>query len=156
MDLLNACSCRYSRVCISFLIWHLLCFDTLDTVCVWLCLRRGHSPAWAYWMIKEEEEEEDADVPSVALSFHVHACQTPASNHAIAGWKAAGPEDPAHRLLSPGSRHPAPPFGATVICSRLHQNSSVLIEWLISNVVAVCCHLIYLKLPFFFLFFYKP
>lgn len=83
-------------------------------------------------------DKEDADVLSVTVLFQLHAMHAK-HQQAIVGWKPAGPEDLAHRLLSPlCSRHPALPFGATVICSRLLQNrvSPALIEWLVSNVVA--------------------
>ena len=101
--------------------------------------------------VPSSSDKEHADVPSVCrlISSPCFACQTSAGNRAILGLEPAGPEDPAHRLLSPPcSRHPALPFGATVICSRLLQNraSPALMEWLVLNVVVVRCHLIYLNL----------
>lgn len=70
-------------------------------------------------------EENVADLPRVAILFQVHARKR-AVNHAIVGQRTAGPDDPSHSLLSPGSRHPTPLFGATVIRSRFHQSCSVL------------------------------
>lgn len=146
MDMLYTSACRYSSVCIALLIPHLLCVLTLHgTVCVCLrvCCVCEEDPLWP--------GSGRCAVTGRLISSLCFACQTSAGNRAIVGWKPAGPEDPAYRLLSPPcSRHPALPFGATVICSRLLQNrvSSVQMGW---QGFKYCSRLLssdQLKLPF--------
>lgn len=130
MDMLCTCACRYSSVCIAFAYTTLVVCSHPPWYSVWvcvLCVWGGPSLAWIIrWRTCR------CAVAGHLISSLCFACQTSAGNRAIVGWKRAGPEDPAYRLLSPPcSRHPALPFGATVICSRLLQNrvSSVQMGW---------------------------